>query len=160
MTPDQAEAAPVRAGPFWDGVEGRVPVPPAAATLGFGFVDATADEITVSFEAIPAFTNPMGEVLGAFQAAMLYDTVGPALLATLGSGDFIETLHLNVHFLNPTKPGRLIGVGRIVQRTGDMATLEGTLSTTNSVLLATATAVARVVPANVGGSLSQALHQA
>ena len=64
MTQDQAEAALVRVGPFWDGIEGRVPVPPAAATLGFGFVDATADEITVSFEATPAFTNPMGEVLG------------------------------------------------------------------------------------------------
>ena len=105
----------IRVGPFWDGVEGRVPVPPAAATLGFGFVDATVDEITVSFEATPAFTNPMGEVLGAFQAAMLYDTVGPALLATLGPGEFIETLHLDVRFLNPTKPGRLIGVGRVVQ---------------------------------------------
>jgi uncharacterized protein (TIGR00369 family) len=160
MTPDQAEAALARVGPFWDGVEGRVPVPPAAATLGFGFVDAAADEITVSFEATPAFTNPMGEVLGAFQAAMLYDTVGPALLATLGPGEFIETLHLNVHFLNPTKPGRMIGVGRVVQRTGDMATLEGTLSTTASVLLATATAVARVVPAHVSGSLNQAPHQA
>jgi acyl-coenzyme A thioesterase PaaI-like protein len=79
MTQDQAEAALVRVGPFWDGIEGRVPVPPAAATLGFGFVDATADEITVSFEATPAVTNPMGEVLGGFQAAMLYDTVGPAL---------------------------------------------------------------------------------
>ena len=131
-------------------------VPPAAATLVFGFVDATADEITVSFEATPAFTNPMGEVLGAFQAAMLYDTVGPALLATLGPGEFLETLHLDVHFLNPTKPGRLIGVGRVVQRTGDIATLEGTLSTTDSVLRATATAVALVLPANVGSSLSPA----
>jgi hypothetical protein len=92
MTQDQAEAVLVRVGPFWDGIEGRVPVPLAAATLGFGLVDATADEITVSFEATPAFTNPMGVVLGAFQAAMLYDTVGPALLATLGPGEFIETI--------------------------------------------------------------------
>ena len=29
-----------RSGPLWDGVEGRAPVPPAAATLGFEFVDA------------------------------------------------------------------------------------------------------------------------
>ena len=38
----------------------------------------------LSFEATRAFTNPMGEVLGAFQAAMLYDTMGPALLARIG----------------------------------------------------------------------------
>ena len=29
-----------RSGPFWDGVHGRAPIPPAAATLGFAFVDA------------------------------------------------------------------------------------------------------------------------
>ena len=27
-----------RSGPFWDGVEGRVPIPRAAATLGFEFI--------------------------------------------------------------------------------------------------------------------------
>jgi hypothetical protein len=60
------------------------------------FVDATADQITLSFEATRAFTNPMGEVLGAFQAVMLYDTMGPALLARIGPEEFIETLQLNV----------------------------------------------------------------
>jgi hypothetical protein len=29
-----------RSGPFWDGVQGRAPIPPAAATLAFEFVDA------------------------------------------------------------------------------------------------------------------------
>lgn len=32
-----------RHGPFWDGVAGRAPVPPAAATLGFEFVNADPD---------------------------------------------------------------------------------------------------------------------
>jgi acyl-coenzyme A thioesterase PaaI-like protein len=69
-----------RSGPFWDGVEGRARVPQAAATLGFEFVDADveAGTIEVAFAATEAFTNPSGDVLGAFQAAMLYDTVGPA----------------------------------------------------------------------------------
>jgi acyl-coenzyme A thioesterase PaaI-like protein len=67
------------------------------------FVDATADQITLSLEATCAFTNPMGEVLGAFQAAMLYATMGPALLARIGPEEFIETLQLNVHFLNPSQ---------------------------------------------------------
>ena len=104
----------------------------------------------LSFEATRAFTNPMGDVLGAFQAAMLHDTMGPALLARIGPEEFIEAPQLNVHFLNPTKPGRLIGVGRVIQRAGDMATLDGTLSTTENVLLATAIAVARVIPAKLG----------
>ena len=69
-----------RSGPFWDGIEGRAPIPPAAATLGFEFIDADveAGTIEVAFAATEAFINPSGDVLGAFQAAMLYDTVGPA----------------------------------------------------------------------------------
>ena len=74
-----------RSGAFWYGVEGRGPIPPAAATLGFEFIDADveAGTIEVAFAATEAFTNPAGNVLGAFLAAMLFDTVGPALLATL-----------------------------------------------------------------------------
>jgi hypothetical protein len=33
---------PNRSGPFWDGIEGRAPVPRAAATLGFQFIKANA----------------------------------------------------------------------------------------------------------------------
>lgn len=42
-----------RSGPFWDGVEGRTPIPPAAATLGFQFIDADAEAgaIEVAFTA-------------------------------------------------------------------------------------------------------------
>jgi hypothetical protein len=36
-----------RSGPFWDGVEGRAPIPPAAATLGFEFIDADVEAGTI-----------------------------------------------------------------------------------------------------------------
>jgi acyl-coenzyme A thioesterase PaaI-like protein len=53
-------------------------VPPAAATLGFEFVDADveAGTIELAFTAREAFTNPSGNVLGGFVAAMLYDPAG------------------------------------------------------------------------------------
>jgi uncharacterized protein (TIGR00369 family) len=57
-------------------------------------------------------------VLGAFLAAMLFDTVGPALLATLEPDQFQSTLQLNVSFLRPVRPGRLVGEGRVVHRDG------------------------------------------
>ena len=62
-------------------------MPPAAATLGLEFVgaDVEAGTIELAFGATEAFTNPAGNVLGGFVAAMLYDTVGPALLATWGA---------------------------------------------------------------------------
>jgi acyl-coenzyme A thioesterase PaaI-like protein len=92
-----------RSGPFWDGVEGRAPVPRAAATLGLEFItaDSATGTIELAFTAGENFTNPAGNVLGAFVAAMLYDTVGLALLATLQPDQFQSTLQLNVNFLRP-----------------------------------------------------------
>ena len=137
-----------RSGPFWDGVEGRAPIPPAAATLGFELIgaDVEAATIEVAFTATEAFTNPTGNVLGAFQAAMLFDTVGPALLATLAPDQFQSTTQLNVSFLRPVRPGRLVGKGRVVHRDGDLAFLEASLLDGDAAVIATATATARVIP--------------
>jgi uncharacterized protein (TIGR00369 family) len=136
-----------RSGPFWDAAQGRAPLPRAAATLGLEFVDADVDAglIELAFVATEAFTNPTGNVLGAFQAAMLYDTVGPALLATLEPDQFQSTLQLGVSFLRPVRPGRLTGKGRIVHRDGDLVFLEASLHDADGTLIATATATARVI---------------
>jgi uncharacterized protein (TIGR00369 family) len=136
-----------RSGPFWDGVHGRAPIPPAAATLGFEFLDADpeAGTIELAFTATEAFTNPVGNVLGAFQAAMLYDTLGPALLATLEPDQFQSTSQLSVNFLRPVRPGRLLGRGRVVHRNGELAFLEASLHDARGVVVATATATARVI---------------
>lgn len=122
-------------------------MPRAAQTLGFEFLDADTDTGTIelAFTATEAFTNPMGEVLGAFLSAMLYDTVGPALLATLGPNEFQSTLDLQVSFLRPARVGRLLGTGRVVRRDGDIAFLAAELRDLDQELLATATATARVI---------------
>jgi len=110
-----------RSGPFWDAIEGRAPVPRAAATLGFEFISGDVENgtIEVAFAATGDFTNPAGNVLGAFQAAMLFDTVGPALLATLAPDEFQSTM--------------------------SRAFLEATLADSAGAMIATATATARVI---------------
>jgi len=136
-----------RSGPFWDAINGRGPMPRAAATLGFELIDANVERgtIEIAFRATEDFTNPSGNVLGAFVAAMLYDTVGPALLATLAPDQFQSTLGITVNFLRPVRPGRLIGKGRVVHRDGDIASLEASLMDPQGALIATATATARVI---------------
>jgi uncharacterized protein (TIGR00369 family) len=136
-----------RSGPFWDAIEGRTPMPRAATTLGLEFIDADIENGTIelAFAATEDFTNPTGNVLGAFVAAMLYDTVGPALLATLRPDQFQSTLELNVNFLRPVRPGRVVGKGRVVHRDGDMAFVEASLLDSHETLIATATATARVI---------------
>jgi uncharacterized protein (TIGR00369 family) len=123
-------------------------VPRAAATLGLEFIDADVENGTIelAFAATEAFTNPTGNVLGAFLAAMLYDTVGPALLATLAPDQFQSTLDLNVRFLQPVRPGRIIGKGKVAQRVGDVAYLDASLIDPAGATIATATAIARVIP--------------
>src|SRR5258706_1854178 len=107
-----------RKGFFWDVMEGRRAPPPAAALLGFELlaIDPSQGTIQVRFTARPEFTNPIGVVQGGFLAAMLDDTLGPALTATLEPDQFAPTIELKVNFIPPVKPGRLIAQGRVVAR--------------------------------------------
>lgn len=134
-------------GPFWDAVAGRVDMPPSARTLGWAFVDADPAQgtIRVAFEAREEFVNPLGNIQGGFLAAMLDDTLGPAIAASLPPDQFPATLELKINFLRPTKPGRLVGTGRVVHRGGSIAFLEGELRDDEGNLLATATSTVRLV---------------
>ena len=135
-----------RDGLFWDVQAGRVPPPPAAVTLGWQLVqvDPDAGTIDVTFDADQRFLNPTGVIQGGFLAAMLDDTLGPALVATLPAGHFAPTLDLHVQFLRPALPGRIHGHGQIVHRGRDICFLAGTLADDSERILATATATARI----------------
>ena len=132
-----------RQGPFWDAIQGRRKFPPATVLLGWELesVDPDAGTIEVSFTAREEFLNPAGQVQGGFLAAMLDETLGPALVATLSDGEWAPTISLNVQFLRAAKPGRLRGHGRVVRRGRDVAFLAGELFDGNDVV-ATATASA------------------
>ena len=145
-----------REGPFWDVLEGRGTLPPAAVLLGWELVsvDPDAGTIEVAFTATDQFLNPAGVIQGGFVAAMLDDTLGPALVATLGPGQFAPTTDLHVQFLRPARPGRLTGRGRIVRRGRDVAVLAGELADSSGQLVAVATATAQIRPAQTGRALS------
>jgi uncharacterized protein (TIGR00369 family) len=133
-----------RQGPFWDVMEGRREPPPAAVLLGWKLVsvDPDAETIAVSFTATEQFLNPAGNVQGGLLAAMLDDTLGPALVATLGPGQWAPTIDLQVQFLRPAKAGELLGAGRVVRRGREVAFLAGELRGADGALVATATASA------------------
>jgi uncharacterized protein (TIGR00369 family) len=103
---------------FWKMVDGRLPRPPCADTLGLGFVEIDGERgaIETKFEAKPEFLNPAGNVQGGFLAAMLDDTMGTALSATLDLEQFAPTVNLNVQFHRPARLGPLKGLGRVVMR--------------------------------------------
>jgi uncharacterized protein (TIGR00369 family) len=130
---------------FWQIQAGKLPLPRVAATLGMSItrVDAEAGVVEADFEGKPEFTNPVGNLQGGILAAMLDDTMGPALACQLAAGEFAPTLNLNISFLKPAKPGKLRGVGRVVRKGKDVCYLAGELSQ-NGELVATATATALI----------------
>ena len=133
---------------FWKIVDGRLPPPACAKTLGIEFtaIDAERGTIEVRFEAKPEFLNPAGHVQGGFLAAMLDDTMGPALVATLDAGEFAPTVNLNVQFHRPAKIGPLNGIGRVVMRGKEICQLSGELMQNDKIVATgTATAVIRKI---------------
>jgi len=130
---------------FWQVRDGKLPPPRVAATLGMVITKVSAEDgvVEADFEGKPEFTNPVGNVQGGILAAMLDDTMGPALACQLRAGEFAPTLNLNISFLKPAKPGRLRGIGRVVRRGRDVCNLSGELYQGDE-LVATATATALI----------------
>jgi uncharacterized protein (TIGR00369 family) len=136
-------------GLFWKFRRGELPAPKAAETLGIVFtaIDPEAGTIEVEFQARPEFTNPAGNIQGGFLAAMLDDTMGPALAATLAAGQFAPTLNLNISFERAAKVGVVVGKGRVLKRGKDVCYLAAELYQDGErIASATATALIRAMP--------------
>ena len=92
---------------FWKAQKEGIPPCEAAGTLGFKFIEINPDvgSITLEFMGKDEFTNPVGNIQGGFLAAMLDETMGPALAATLSKGEFAPALDLYIQFFNPATVG-------------------------------------------------------
>ena len=75
------------------------PMPPCARHLGWTLLDydAAAGWARLGFTARPDFLNPAGAVQGGFVAAMLDDTMGPAVFLATEGRAYTVTLNLNVN---------------------------------------------------------------
>jgi uncharacterized protein (TIGR00369 family) len=125
-----------------------LPTPPCAKLLGWHVLDARPKEgwIRIGFEARPEFINPAGFIQGGFLAAMLDDTMGPAVFVHSEGALYTATIDFYVSFLAPAKPGPLIGEGRVIQLGKSIGFIEATLSDGAGTLIARATSSARLVP--------------
>ncbi len=123
-------------------------VPPVALLLGWTLlaIDPDAGTIEVQFEGKPEFANPRGFVQGGILAAMLDDTLGPALFASLGGEKFGTTIDLHTHFLRPVPLGRITTTGRVTRTGKSVAFMEGQLFDLEGRLAARATGSAFLTP--------------
>ena len=126
--------------------------PPSSKLLGAEFVkaDPAAGTVEIAFHPDETMLNPLGMVQGGFVAVMLDDTMGPTLIAMTGGKMIPSSIDLNISFIRPVKPGRVIARGRVIRLGRPVAFLEAELYDTENKLLARATSSA--VPSELGGA--------
>jgi uncharacterized protein (TIGR00369 family) len=128
----------------------NITMPPVAKLLGWRLLDARPADgwLKLGFEGKPEFLNPAGFVQGGILSAMLDDTMGPAVLVMTEGRSYTTTVSLTVNFLNPAKPGPIIGEAQVTQLGKSIVFVEGKLIAEDGTLLATATAVERLLDAS------------
>jgi uncharacterized protein (TIGR00369 family) len=124
----------------------RFPTPPCAILLSLDILEAEREggRVKIAFTAQPEFCNASGNVQGGFLAAMLDDCMGPAILIATDAAAYPSTIDLNVQFLAPAKPGRLVGTARVVQLGKTIGFVEGELEDATGNPIARATASVRI----------------
>jgi uncharacterized protein (TIGR00369 family) len=140
----------------------RIPAPPSAKLLGWRLVDcdATRGWVRIAFDGKRDFLNPAGFIQGGIQAAMLDDTMGPAVWLMTEGELYPATIDMSVSFLAPAKPGPLFGEGTVLRLGSTIAFLEAKLLDGAGWLIARATASARLLPATRALGLRRELPRA
>jgi uncharacterized protein (TIGR00369 family) len=125
-----------------------LPIPPCAQLLGWHVLDARPADgwICIGFEARPEFANPAGFVQGGFLAAMLDDTMGPAVFVKTEGALYTASIDFNVSFLAPARPGPLFGEGQVIQLGKTIGFVEAKLIDATGTLIARSTSSVRLVP--------------
>ena len=125
----------------------RLTAPPSSKLLGWHLLDARPMEgwIRIGFDGKREFCNPVGFVQGGILAAMLDDTMGPAVFAMTEGELYTATISMTVNFLAPARPGLMVGEAKVTQLGKTVAFVEGRLMAEDGTVLATATTSARLV---------------
>ena len=121
---------------------------PCVKTLGGRAIHFQSEppELKMEFKAIPEFCHSPNQVVqGGFITGMLDTPMAHLLVALLDKKMQIMTLDINVSFLGPSHPGKLICHARILKLGKSIAYLASDLYQQKK-LVATATSTIKLVP--------------
>lgn len=120
---------------------------PASRYLGLEILEAdkNARTVKVAFNASEELCNMWGGIQGGMVAAMLDDVMSLAVGLDLEWGQISPTLELKVSMLNAARPGRIIGIGRVIKRGKSVGFIEGELTGEDGKLIATGSSTATFV---------------
>ena len=127
---------------------GELKLPPIGLTLGCSIIRIAEDnsELECGYEIGQQFLNPVGQVQGGILCAMLDDVTSLLIVNVLEKGAGIATLSLNTSFIRPGVAGIFRGVSKLVRQGREICNVTGELWQEGK-LIATATAVSKVMPA-------------
>ena len=121
--------------------------PPAAQLIGRKLLSYDEDRQVAAIEYLARheFTNRHGTVQGGLLTAMLDSATAITLVAGLPDGFTAVTRRLDSEFVKPARPGTLIARAKVESKTERDAVVSATLSSTEDVVVAKATAYLRIV---------------
>ncbi|MEA2930491.1 MAG: hypothetical protein QOG38_2919 [Hyphomicrobiales bacterium] len=129
-------------------IDGKIPAPPIAETLGFDLV--SAEKGTATFEVVPELKhyNPIGVVHGGLAMTVLDSALGCAVMTTLAKGEAYTTLEIKVNLTRAlTKDTGLVrATARLIHRGRTTATAEADLRDDKGNLYAHATTTCIIFP--------------
>jgi uncharacterized protein (TIGR00369 family) len=90
---------------FREMIAGRLPPPPIAATLGFGWVSVEPGNVVFEISPAEFHYNPIGSVHGGVYATLCDTACACAVHSMLPAGSYYTSLDLNIKFVRPVTVG-------------------------------------------------------
>ena len=105
---------------------------------GMEVVSAAAGEVTVAMDVEERHVNLQGFVHGGMLAILADTACGLSIRSAMEPGRLHVTADLDIHFLAPAKPGRLVGRGKAITVGRSLAFAEASIEDGEGRLLAKA----------------------
>lgn len=101
--------------------------------------------VRIEFRGDASLTSPSGFLQGGVLAAMLDDTMGPAVWSRTNGTQFPVTIDMTISFVAAARPGLIIGEAHVISLGKLIAFMEGELHDDKGTLLARGSASARLI---------------
>lgn len=110
-------------------LQGQVPYPPIAKTLGFSLIEVSAGRAVFQGTPGPAHLNPMGTIHGGWYATLLDSALGCAVHTMMPAGRGYTTAELSVNLVRAigSKAQRVRAEGKVIHCGRQLATAEARL---------------------------------
>jgi uncharacterized protein (TIGR00369 family) len=105
---------------------------------GMEVVEASAGEVTVAMDVLDRHVNLQGLVHGGMIAILADTACGLSIRSAMEAGRLHVTTDMDIHYLAPAKPGRLLGRGKAVRVGRSLAFAEASIEDAAGALLARA----------------------